>query len=93
MATLSENTGTPENELQSNASLKNEPYAIAKYPFNSAHFDELSCQPNDIIILKKQVKVFKFFVAVCSNIVLFFKFPFIPIKFNYCLIKKIIIGW
>ncbi|VDK17275.1 unnamed protein product [Anisakis simplex] len=33
----------------------NEPHAIVKYPYKASQFDELSCQPNDVVILKKEV--------------------------------------
>ena len=33
----------------------NEPNAIVKYPYRAVNVDELSCKPNDIVILKKEV--------------------------------------
>uniref|UniRef100_A0A1I7ZK87 SH3 domain-containing protein n=1 Tax=Steinernema glaseri TaxID=37863 RepID=A0A1I7ZK87_9BILA len=32
-----------------------EPHAIVKYPYKAAHKDELSCQPNDVVILQREV--------------------------------------
>ncbi|VDM42282.1 unnamed protein product [Toxocara canis] len=37
------------------ASPTNEPHAVVKYPYKATQFDELTCQPNDVVILKKEV--------------------------------------
>ncbi|KAI1721483.1 SH3 domain-containing protein [Ditylenchus destructor] len=33
----------------------NEPHATVKYPYKAANYDELSCDPNDTVILKREV--------------------------------------
>lgn len=33
----------------------NEPHAIVKYPYKKAHPDELNCEPNDTVLLKREV--------------------------------------
>lgn len=33
----------------------NEPHAIVKYPYNAAGADELTCKPNDLVLLKREV--------------------------------------
>uniref|UniRef100_A0A915AVK1 SH3 domain-containing protein n=1 Tax=Parascaris univalens TaxID=6257 RepID=A0A915AVK1_PARUN len=37
------------------ASPTNEPHALVKYPYKATQFDELTCQPNDVVLLKKEV--------------------------------------
>ncbi|TKR68698.1 hypothetical protein L596_030943 [Steinernema carpocapsae] len=32
-----------------------EPHAIVKYPYKAAHKDELTCQPNDVVLLQREV--------------------------------------
>lgn len=33
----------------------NEPHAIVKYPYKKAHPDELNCEPDDTVLLKREV--------------------------------------
>ncbi|KAK0415821.1 hypothetical protein QR680_012139 [Steinernema hermaphroditum] len=44
--TLGRNTASP-NIL--------EPHAIVKYPYKAAHKDELTCQPDDVVLLQREV--------------------------------------
>uniref|UniRef100_A0A0M3HF76 SH3 domain-containing protein n=1 Tax=Ascaris lumbricoides TaxID=6252 RepID=A0A0M3HF76_ASCLU len=37
------------------ASPTNEPHALVKYPYKATQFDELTCQPNDVVLLKREV--------------------------------------
>ncbi|MFH4980061.1 hypothetical protein AB6A40_006770 [Gnathostoma spinigerum] len=43
------------NALNASKTPTTEPYAIVRYPFNAANLDELSCRPNDTVILQKEV--------------------------------------
>lgn len=44
----------------------NEPHAIVRYPYKAAHVDELTCEPDDVVILKKEV-----FFVFCSLVMIF----------------------
>lgn len=46
------------------------PYGYAQYEFQASHFDELSMEPNDMIMLEKKVS---FSLTKCSSVSLFIK--------------------
>ena len=50
-----------------------EPHAVVRYPYKSAHSDELSCQPDDVVILKKEVCLFNRFFFSRGTFCFFFQ--------------------